>query len=134
LSGKSEARLLHQSKPTRYSRGSDLYGAETILELMNPFDIRGNLAYIGLHVSLLGAMVGFLFLERYLQLVKLAQKGYGPYTTLSNIAGLSAILVLIDLFVLRSALRGSQTDKRVSLVVPALLAGGSLFILVANNL
>jgi hypothetical protein len=101
---------------------------------MNLIAIRGNLGYVGLHVSLLGAMAGFFLLERYLQLVQLAQKGYGPYTAVSTIEGWLTIAAVIDLFVIRSALKGSQTDKRVSLVVPAFFAVLALLPLLINNL
>ena len=87
-----------------------------------------------MHVCVLAAMAGFFLLGRYLQLVQLAEIGYGPYTTIPSIAGFSVMAVLIDLPVLWLALRGSQSDKIASLAVPALFAGLAAFIFFANNL
>jgi hypothetical protein len=94
---------------------------------------RNSVGYLGVHVSLLAAMAGFLFLQRYLWLAQLAEKGYGPYVTVSSIESVVVIAILADLIVLRSALRGSRRDKTIALLVPVALVGLSLFILVANN-
>jgi hypothetical protein len=95
--------------------------------------VRNSIGYLGLHLSLLAAMIGLLFLQRYLWLVQLAEKGYGPYITVSSIGSVVVIAVLVDLIVLRSALRGSRHDRIISLLVPAAFVGLSLFILIANN-
>jgi hypothetical protein len=84
--------------------------------------------------SLLVATVGLFFLERYIQLLRISQLGYGPYTSASYLTGLSAVLVIIDLFILRSALKGSRRDSIVSLAVPAAFLVVALFILLANPL
>ena len=94
---------------------------------------RQNLAYVGGHAALLAGAVGFLFLQRYIWLLKIAEQGYGPYQTVSNLEGLSAVMIIIDLFILRWALRGSLTDKRISLLWPAFFFASTLLVLVANN-
>ena len=95
---------------------------------------RSNIGYVGAHASLLVATVGLFFLERYIQLLRVSQLGYGPYTSASYLTGLSAVLVIVDLFILRSALKGSRRDRVVSLVVPAAFLFVALFILLANPL
>jgi len=96
--------------------------------------MRQNLAYVGGHAALLAGAVGFLFLQRYIWLLRIAEQGYGPYQTVSSLEGLSAVMIIIDLFILGWALRGSRTDKRISLLWPAFFFASTLLVLVANNL
>jgi len=93
-----------------------------------------NVGYVGAHASLLTATVGLFFLERYIQLQRISEIGYGPYTSASYLIGLSAVIVIIDLFILRSALKGATRDRIVSLLVPAAFLFVALFILLANPL
>lgn len=95
---------------------------------------RSNIGYVGAHASLLVATVGFFFLERYIQLVRLSQLGFGPYTNVSYLTELSTVIVIIDLLILRSALKGSTHDRVVSLLVPTAFLFVALFILFANPL
>lgn len=95
--------------------------------------IRNNLGYVAAHVSLLAGMVGLLFLQRYIWIVRIAEQGYGPYQSASYLAGVSAVVVVIDLLVLRSFWKGSRRDRAVSLLWPAFFFGGALLILVLNN-
>lgn len=98
-----------------------------------PLGLRGSVAYIGIHASLLAGAIGSLFFQRYLWLLKIAEQGYGPYQTISYLAGLSAVVILIDLAVLRWALRGSQTNRVISLVLPSVFFGIALWVILANN-
>jgi hypothetical protein len=93
---------------------------------------RSDVGCVGAHVSLLAATVGLFFLERYIQLERISEIGYGPYTSASYLIGLSAVIVMIDLFILRSALKGAARDRIVSLLVPAAFLSLALFILLAN--
>jgi hypothetical protein len=93
---------------------------------------RGNLGYLGAHALLLGGGSGLLFLQRYLWLLKIAEQGYGPYQTAGSLLEVCAVFVIIDLIVLSWALRGSRTEKNISLLWPALFLGSALFILLAN--
>jgi uncharacterized membrane protein len=86
-----------------------------------------------MHASLLAGAVGLLFLQRYIWLLKIAQQGYGPYQTVSYLTTLSAVMILIDLVVLRWALRGPQTNRVISLLWPALFFGSALWVVLANN-
>ncbi|MGD0331072.1 MAG: hypothetical protein ABSB40_11645 [Nitrososphaeria archaeon] len=95
--------------------------------------VRINIGYIGAHASLLVATVGLLFLQRYIWLLNIAERGYGPYQSASYLIGVSAVIVIIDFFILRSALKGSRRDRIISVLAPAAFLGIALFILVANN-
>jgi NADH:ubiquinone oxidoreductase subunit H len=95
--------------------------------------LNGGLGFIGAHISFLGAGIGLLFLQRYIWLLGLAARGYGPYQTASYLISLSAAVILFDLVVLRWALKRSRTARILSLVWPALFLGMTLFVLVANN-
>lgn len=99
-----------------------------------PPPVRSNIGYVGAHASLLVATVGFFFLERYIQLLRLSRLGYGPYTNASYLTELSAVIVVIDLLILRSALKGSRRDRIISLFVPTAFLFLALFILLANPL
>jgi hypothetical protein len=76
----------------------------------SPF--RSDVGCVGAHVSLLAATVGLA----------------------SYLIGLSAVIVMIDLFILRSALKGAARDRIVSLLMPAAFLSVALFILLANPL
>jgi hypothetical protein len=95
--------------------------------------VRSNVGYIGVHASLLAAMVGSLFLQRYIWLLNISEQGYGPFQTASYLVGVCAVIVIVDFFILRSALKGSRRDRIISLLVPAGFLAIALFILVANN-
>jgi hypothetical protein len=43
------------------------------------------------------------------------------------------VVVIVDLVILRWALKGSRDDRYVSLLWPALFFAAALFILIANN-
>lgn len=55
------------------------------------------------------------------------------YTTISSIAGLSVAFILVDFFILKSALKDSKFDRRFSLLVPVAFLRLALFVVVANN-
>lgn len=74
-----------------------------------------------------------LFLQRYIWLLKIAEQGYGPYQTVAYITEISAVFLVIDLFILRWALRGSRTERNVSLLWPAFFPISALLMLVGNN-
>jgi hypothetical protein len=95
--------------------------------------LRRNLGYVGAHGSLLAGAVGLLFLQRYIWLLKIAEQGYGPYQTVADITEVSAVFIMIDLLILRWALRGSRTERNVSLLWPAFFLISALLILVGNN-
>lgn len=95
--------------------------------------VRSNIGCIGAHASLLVATVGLLFLQRYIWLLNIAQRGYGPYQSASYLIGASVVIVVIDFFILRSALKGSRRDRIVSLLAPVAFLGIALFVLAANN-
>ncbi len=82
---------------------------------------------------LLAGAVGLLFFQRYLWLLRIAEQGYGPYQTASYIATISAVMILIDLVVIRWALKGSQTDRRISLIWPTFFFGSVLLVVIVNN-
>ena len=95
--------------------------------------LRTNLGCLGAHALLLTGAVGMLFLQRYIWLIRIAEQGYGPYQSASYLAGLSAVVILVDLAVLRWALRGPRTNRAVSLLWPALFFGLALWVLLANS-
>ena len=92
-----------------------------------------SLGYIGAHALLLAGAVSLLFLQRYLWLLKITEQGYGPYQTVSDISGLSAVMILIDLAILSWALKGPQTNRIISLLWPAFFFGSALWVVLANN-
>jgi len=94
---------------------------------------RNSIGYIGAHASLLLSGIGFLFLQQYIWFLNIAKQGYGPYQSTSYLTGVSAVVVIVDLVILRWALKGSRDDRYISLVLPALFFAGALFILIANN-
>jgi hypothetical protein len=94
---------------------------------------RNNLSYLGTHALLLAGAVGLLFLQRSIWLLRIAEQGYGPYQTVTYLATVSAVMVLIDLIILRWALRGSQTSRTISLLWPGLFFGSALWVVLANN-
>ncbi len=96
-------------------------------------DLHANLRYVGLHALLLAGAIGLLFLQRYLWLLKIAEQGYGPYQTVSYLTGLSAVVVLIDVALLRWAIGGPQTNRAISLVFPFLFFGTALWVVLANS-
>jgi hypothetical protein len=96
--------------------------------------VEGNIGYIGVHASLLATAIGLFLLERYIQLLNLKAKGFGPYTTVSNLIGLSLILVVIDACVIVLGLGASRRDKNITLLAPASFLLVALFILLANPL
>ena len=95
--------------------------------------LRSNTGFIVAHASLLAGMVGLLFLQRYIWILQLAERGYGPYQSASYLAEASAVIVIIDLLVLRSVWHGSRWDKVASLAWAAILFGVAVLILVLNN-
>ncbi len=95
--------------------------------------IRSNVNCIGAHVSLLLSGIGLLFLQQYIWLLNLAKQGYGPYQSTSYLTDVSAVVVIVDVVILRWALNGSRDDRYISLFWPALFFASGLFILVANN-
>jgi formate hydrogenlyase subunit 4 len=97
------------------------------------FSLRSNLGYVAAHASLLAGMVGLLFLQQYIWIMNIAERGYGPYQSASYLVGVSAVVVLIDLFVLRSFWKGSRLDRVASLLWPGFFVGVALLILVLNN-
>ena len=96
--------------------------------------LRENVGFIGTHISLLAGAIGMLFLQRYIWLSRIAQQGYGPYQTASYLATLSVVWVVIDLLLLRWVLKGSGTDRIVSLLWPGLFFFTAFYVLVGNNL
>ena len=98
------------------------------------FGLRRDINYIGAHALLLAGAIGLLFLQRYLWLLKIAEQGYGPYQTVSYLAGLSAVVIVIDLVILRWALKGPQTNRVISLLWPAFFFGSALWVLLGNNM
>jgi len=73
-----------------------------------------------------------LFLQRYIWLLKIAEQGYGPYQTAAYLAEVSAVFIIIDLLILRWALRGSRTERNISLLWPAFFLSSAVLILVGN--
>ena len=74
-----------------------------------------------------------LFLQRFIWLLRIAEQGYGPYQTVAYLTEISAFFIVIDLLILGWALRGSRTEKNLSMLWPALFFGSAFLILVANN-
>jgi len=95
--------------------------------------LQRNLGYIGAHIALLAGAVGFLFLQRYIWLLQIAQRGYGPYQTVSYITGLSAVWITVDVLILWW-LRGSRAERIASLLWPGFFFASALIILLLNNL
>ena len=95
--------------------------------------LRRHFGLFGAHALLLAGAVGLLFLQRYIWVLRIEAQGYGPYQTVSYLAGVSAVVVLIDLLVLKWASKGSRTDRMVSIIWPAFFFGTALFVLIANN-
>jgi hypothetical protein len=95
--------------------------------------IRSNIGYIGAHALLLVSGIGLLFLQQYLWILNIARQGYGPYQSTPYLTGVSAFVVIVDLVILRWALKGSRGDRYVSLLWPALFFGLTLSVLLANN-
>jgi len=93
-----------------------------------------NLVYVGAHALLLAGAVGLLFLQRYVWLLRIAEQGYGPYQTVSSIAALSIVMILIDLVILKWAVKGSQTSRTISLLWPSFFFVSALWVVLANNL
>ena len=75
-----------------------------------------------------------LFLQRYIWLLGLAARGYGPYQTLSYLISVSAVAVLLDLAILWWALRRSRPERILSVLWPALFFSGVLIVVLANNI
>ena len=98
-----------------------------------PSALRRNLGYVGAHALLLAGAIGLLFLQRYLWLLKIAEQGFGPYQTVPSLAGLSTVMILIDLVILRWALRGPQAGRIISILWPAFFFGSALWVILANN-
>jgi len=98
-----------------------------------PSALRRNLGYVGAHALLLAGAIGLLFLQRYLWLLKIAEQGFGPYQTVPDLAGLSTVMILIDLVILRWALRGPQAGRIISILWPAFFFGSALWVILANN-
>ena len=94
---------------------------------------RRYLGFVGAHSFLLGGAIGLLFLQRYIWVLRIAAQGYGPYQTVLYLEGVSAAMVLTDLLVLIWALKGSRTDRMISVLWPAFFFGTALIVLVANN-
>jgi hypothetical protein len=95
--------------------------------------LRRNLGYVGTHVTLLVGAIGVLFLQRYIWLLRIAEQGYGPFQTVSYLAELSVFFIVTDFLILGRALRGSRTERNLSMLWPALFFCTALFILIANN-
>jgi hypothetical protein len=95
--------------------------------------LRSNLGYVAAHASLLAGMVGLLFLQQYIWASKIAEQGYGPYQGVTFLAAVSAVVILVDLFVLRSFWKESRLGRAASLLWPGLFAGVALVILILNN-
>jgi hypothetical protein len=95
--------------------------------------LRSDVGYIGAHASLLVATVGSLFLQRYIWVLNIAKYGYGPYQSVSYLTDVSAAIIIVDLFILRWALKGSRDDRYIALFWPALFFVAALTIVVANN-
>jgi hypothetical protein len=98
-----------------------------------PLVLRSNGGLIVAHASLLAGMIGLLFLQRYIWVQQIAERGYGPYQSVSYLAEASAVIVIIDLLVLRSMWHGSRWDRVFSLAWPATFFGLVVLILVLNN-
>jgi len=96
--------------------------------------VRSSAGYVTLHVLLLAGTVGALFSQRYIWLLKIAEQGYGPYQTASYLTGVSAGIIIVDLFILRWALKGSQAERKIALLWPVLFLALALALLVSNNL
>jgi hypothetical protein len=96
--------------------------------------VKSSAGYVTLHVLLLAGMVGALFSQRYIWLLKIAEQGYGPYQTASYLTDVSAGIIIVDLFILRWALKGSREDRKIALLWPAAFLALALAVLVANNL
>jgi len=94
---------------------------------------RNNTSYIKAHAFLLLSGMGLLFFQQYLWILNIARQGYGPYQSTSYLAAISAVVVVIDLVILRWALKGSRGDRYLSLFWPVMFFGATLFFLVANN-
>jgi len=95
---------------------------------------RNYLGFVGAHFSLIAGAIGLDFLQGYIWQLKIAALGYGPYYTISYLEGLSAFMIMVDLFILWLAVRWSQSGRIVSLTWPALWFAGAVFVIVANNL
>ena len=74
-----------------------------------------------------------LFLQQYIWALKIAEQGYGPYQGVSFLVAVSAAVILVDVFVLRSFWKESRLGRAASLLWPGLFAGAALVILVLNN-
>ena len=98
-----------------------------------PLVLRNNVGLVAAHASLLAGMVGLLFLQRYIWVQQIAERGYGPYQSVSYLAEASAVIVIIDLLILRSMWRGSRWDRAISLAWPTAFFGLAALILVLNN-
>ena len=77
--------------------------------------------------------IGLLFLQEYLWLTNLTREGYGPYRGTSYLVGVSTVVVMVDLLILRWALKGPQYERYISMFLPALFFGVAVFVLLANN-
>jgi hypothetical protein len=95
--------------------------------------IRSNMGYIGVHASLVAATVGSLFLQRYIWLLNISEKGYGPFQSASYLIGVSVILVFVDVCSIILTLDSTQRGKMVAMAVPAAFLFVALFILIANS-
>ncbi|MGD0636829.1 MAG: hypothetical protein ABSA72_02145 [Nitrososphaerales archaeon] len=98
-----------------------------------PLLFRSNANLIAAHASLLAGMVGLLFLQRYIWVEQIAERGYGPYQSVSYLAEASAVIVVIDLLIFRSLWHGSRWDRAFSLAWPAFWFGLAVLILILNN-
>ncbi len=98
-----------------------------------PLVLRSNASLIAAHASLLAGMVGLLFLQRYIWVQQIAERGYGPYQSVSYLAEASVVIIIVDLLVLRSMWHGSRWDRVISLAWPAAFFGLAVLILVLNN-
>jgi len=94
---------------------------------------RSNIGYIGAHALLLVSGAGLLFVQQYLWLLNLVRQGYGPYQSATYLTGVSALVFIVDLVILRWALKGSRGDRYVSLLWPGLFFGLALSVLMANT-
>ena len=104
------------------------------MALNGPIALRRSLGFIGTHTALLAGAIGLLFLQRYIWLLGIAQRGFGPYQTFSYLTSLSMIMVLIDLPFILWGLKGTRTERAASVFLPALFIGGAALILVVNNI
>ena len=93
---------------------------------------RGNLGYVGLHAILVSLAVFAVFLNRYLELLQVAKLGYGPNSPLSSVVGFSAVVILVDAWVVISTRKSSRGDRMIALGIPGAFLALSMFILLAN--